>query len=106
MASKYWQTCVEEAVSEIGIVATSEQVAQLAEAMSHISEMESEATGRYFIPNPLETRLKETEAKLKRERELIHCRKCDGTGRLQYNSGPWGVDTGCDKCHGAGKHMP
>lgn len=44
--------------------------------------------------------------RLKWQRELEHCAPCKGTGRLQYNAGPWGIDTGCDRCHGAGKIHP
>lgn len=38
--------------------------------------------------------------------ETIGCPKCDGSGRLQYNSGPWAMNTQCDTCHGDGKVHP
>jgi len=60
----------------------------------------------YTPENPSIGENKRLERKLKWERELEHCEPCKGTGRIQYNSGSWGVDTGCSKCHGAGKVHP
>lgn len=56
--------------------------------------------------NPMIGRNRQLERKLKWERELEGCAECGGHGRLEYNAGPWAVNTGCHACHGAGKVHP
>jgi hypothetical protein len=100
----YWEICVEESLGEHGVTASREQIAAIAKDMESARGMEGEACGYYNIPNPERAEIKYLEAALKKERGLIFCRACNGTGRLRYNAGPWGVDTQCDTCQGNGKH--
>lgn len=47
--SEYWSICVEEALSDSGIVVTPEQLAQFAGLIQGAAEMELEASGSHEI---------------------------------------------------------
>lgn len=102
--SEYWRICVEEALDVAGLPATAEQINSIAEAIEVAHEMHSEANGYHHIPNPLEQEKRQLEQELTKERSLVHCRECDGRGRI-YTQGPYhGSDSQCWKCRGKGKH--
>lgn len=74
--SPYWLEAVGQALCEAGCwdTTTEEQRNILAREMKFAAEMEGEATGRYCIPNPLETeirRLKDVHARQLAEAEKI-----------------------------------
>lgn len=69
-------------------------------------EMYGEATGTLCIPNPLKADLEATTRALKAEREKVHCRECNGRGRIIENGPYHSSNSQCDKCHGEGKHAP
>ena len=60
---------MEEVLSEAGITVTDEQLTQIAEDSKHVAEMEWEATGQEFIPNPLESDVRELKNKLEKSQE-------------------------------------
>lgn len=105
----YYQECFEIAMDEAGCGAllaqmTREQRADIGGAIA--GAVENQGMAFYVPENPLRGENDRLARKLKWERELEHCEPCKGSGRLQYNAGPWGVDTGCHHCHGAGKVHP
>lgn len=105
----YYQDCFETAMADEGLwhlveQMTAEQRASIGSAIAGAVENQSLA---FHVPeNPLAAENRRIERKLKWQRELEHCGACNGRGRLQYNSGPWAVDTGCHRCGGAGKIHP
>lgn len=102
----YWRECIDSAFDDAGIFATDEQKELVAGAVEGGHENYGMAFGYDCIPNPLRTENDRLARKLKWERELDGCSECGGRGRLQYNTGPWAVNTGCHVCHGAGKVHP
>lgn len=100
----YWKTCIEEAVSELGITVTDEQLKDLSEWVEGAHDNYGMAHGHDCIPNPLASENRRLAKALEIEREKIHCEGCNGTGRI-YSQGPHhGSDTQCWKCHGEGRH--
>lgn len=100
----YWAECLASAFEEHGIVATSDQI----EAVARDVEVSQENIGMAFYQpeNPLIGELKRVEAELKAEKELMHCQRCNGTGRLISYGGTFQSNSQCWKCHGEGKHKP
>ena len=60
----YWGTCIDELLGDLGIELGDKREEFIKGVMS-IAEMESEACGDYFIPNPLSDRVRELEDKIK-----------------------------------------
>jgi len=105
----YYQECFETAMSDMGLwhlveQMTAEQRANIGDAIA--GAVENVGLAFYTPENPMIRENDRLTRKLKWERELVGCRPCKGSGRLQYNAGPWVVDTQCDYCHGAGKVHP
>lgn len=103
MSIEYWRACLDEILGDDGL--SSERMAEIARDVDSAASMQSEACGYLNIPNPDRAEISRLEGALKKERDMVFCAPCKGTGRLRYNAGPWGVDTTCDTCRGAGKHL-
>jgi hypothetical protein len=107
--AEYWQEAFECALDGEGLFSLVEQMTpDQRYAIGQSLRISSECQGLAFhIPeNPMIGENKRLERKLKWQRELEHCDPCHGSGRIQYNAGPWDIDTGCHHCHGAGKVHP
>lgn len=102
----YWKECIAIAAEDCGLTMTDEQLDMLAGSV----ESGHENYGMAFYSPPAGEYLTSENGRLQRElraeREKIGCSECNGTGRLQYNAGPWAVDSHCGKCNGEGKHAP
>ena len=46
------------------------------------------------------------ERQLRAEREKVHCRACNGRGRIIDDVGYRSSNSQCFKCNGEGKHKP
>lgn len=57
VASHYWVESLGQALDDLGIRLTDEQVMALAEACEGIAEVRSQYTGQDCIPNPLQTEI-------------------------------------------------
>jgi len=99
----YWDECVAIAAEECGAHLTPEQIKSIAGSVQGAHEN----YGMAFYSPPDGEHLHDQIDTLKRalsvEQGKRGCAPCKGTGRLIYNSGPWGVDTQCPTCHGEGK---
>lgn len=100
----YWRECVECAFDEAGIAATPEQIKWVTDAVEGAHDNYGMAF--YSPPSPEPSEIKRLEEELRKERSKVFCPDCNGRGRLQYNAGPWGVNTDCFKCSGEGKLLP
>ncbi len=101
--SEYWKTCIEEALSEIGICAAEHQIKELVEWVEGTHENFSLATGQECIPNPLATENKELKSQLKKEIDKVFCDECKGRGRIIENFANRSSNSPCWVCHGEGK---
>lgn len=69
MSNEYWRICIEEGLSDIGIIATKEQIEQLIKHIEHARDNESLACGYDCIANPVKTELDNLTQHVKRETE-------------------------------------
>ena len=110
--AEYWEEAIGEALCSIDKfnLFTSAELKELGEALATSAECESMAFGWDVSSANRSAELRREEEslrkELRRERDKVTCRECNGHGRLRYNSGPWAVDTGCIKCNGEGRHDP
>lgn len=104
--SEYFEELVSESFDVADISATEEQIKTVAGWVKRGFECHDRDHGYECIPNPETQERTRLERELKMERELVFCVTCQGSGRLQYNSGPWAVNTECDECNGKGKKKP
>jgi len=107
---QYWVDCVSEALDEAGVTATPGQIEQIAGVVSGGHESygmafgDDVATSNWHARN---TREKDAlKAALGREREMMRCTTCLGSGREKYSVGPWNVNAHCPSCNGHGKVHP
>lgn len=102
----YWEECIRVALDEVGIEATEQQIIDIAECVEGGYENYGLATGKEFIPNPVELENKRLKFKLKLEEEKIHCSECNGEGRITSAWAGRSSNSECWKCRGEGKHLP
>jgi DnaJ-class molecular chaperone len=102
---EYWLECIQEAASDAGVALTKEQ----AETMAGWVQGASENIGMAFY-TPSETQydrdLKQAKDELRRERAKVHCRECNGKGRIVSFGGTFEFNSQCWKCNGEGRHAP
>jgi RecJ-like exonuclease len=98
----YWEECIREAFEDAGIVATDEQVDIVAGWVDGAHENYGLATGREFIPHPLETENKDLKRELEKERDKVVCPECKGKGYFILSGIRTSYST-CRKCKGEGK---
>lgn len=102
----YWKECIAEAFESAKIVATDEQINEVASWAEGAHENYGMAHGHDCIPNPETLRADELKRKLEIEQRKIYCKECKGSGRI-YSQGPYhGSDSQCWKCNGEGKYLP
>lgn len=100
----YWNECIAEAFEDAGITATSDQIDTVASWVEGAHENYRTAMGYDAIPNPQSLEVDKLERELKREREMVHCKTCNGTGRVVEHGPIHSADMTCWKCNGNGKH--
>jgi hypothetical protein len=103
---QYWEDALGEALSEIDAYSVLTGDQQKAVAKSLMFAHECFGMSFYTPPSPEPSEIKRLEAELRKERSKVGCPTCGGRGRLSYNAGPWGVNTGCHTCRGEGKVLP
>ncbi len=103
----YWQECVSEAFDEACIIATSEQIATVADCVQGSHENYGMAHGHDAILNPLQTENDNIKKKLKDENDKIHCETCNVRGRIVENLGlAHTSNSECHICRGEGRYLP
>lgn len=100
----YYTDCLTESLDEHGITASAEQIAAVAKDIEGAAENVGMAF--YQPENPAVSEVETLRKELALERAKITCRACNGRGRLEFTSGPWGINTVCDRCHGDGRYAP
>ena len=102
----YWRIFAEEVPAEMGLNLTPEQIDYLTDALKGAAENEGLFTGRDCIPNPQTLEVGRLEKVIQDERLKVHCRECDGTGRIITLGPCHSSNSGCWKCNGEGRHLP
>lgn len=109
-AREYWAECLSIAADEIGLSLTAEQINELAEAVKGGHENFNMAFGYDVATNNRYQQLEREKADAKqaaeRERRKIHCRECNGHGRIEIPGPYHSSNHECHKCGGAGRHDP
>lgn len=113
--SEYWREAVMEAfegIDRFDLVndLTKEQLDDIGEALATSAEHQSMAFGWDVASANRHADIQRTEDNLRkeirRERNKITCRSCNGTGSITSH-GPYHSSTSqCFKCHGEGRHDP
>lgn len=101
--SEYWEECIEIAFEEYGIVATKEQIKQVAGDVEVSHENYGMAHGHYAIPNPLSIEIKRLEKALVDEKKEYHCHICIGRGYVIYFHAEKKVTEPCWNCRSKGR---
>lgn len=104
----YWQECVEAALNDAGLVATTEQIEQMASVFEGAYENYGLYSGNEVASKNLaahrEDEMQQLRNEIERERRKITCRECNGTGEY-VSHGPYhSAYSTCFKCNGAGRH--
>ena len=102
----YWVECITEALDEVGIVATQEQIITVAGIVEGSHENYGMAFGHDCIPNPLRTENERLKKDLKDEQEKVICKECKGKGYTVSYGGSFQSESQCYKCRGEGRHKP
>ncbi len=101
---EYWQEAVTSALDEISISLTKEQISIMADNI----QISHENIGLAFHTpeSPLKSESNRLEEELQKEREKVHCKKCNGSGRITDDDGVRSSNSECFKCRGEGRHKP
>jgi len=102
----YWKECISEAFEDAGISATPEQILTVTNWVEGAHDNYGMAHGYDCIPNPLQEENNKLSLALKKEREKVHCEKCNGKGRIITYGGTRSSDSECWQCHGEGRYIP
>ncbi len=99
----YWQECIEVALAEAELEATSEQIEIIAGAVESGHENYGMAHGHDCIPNPLVTEKDKLKRELEKERDKRICPECKGRGWITIQGPIHSGTSQCYKCKGEGK---
>lgn len=103
----YWRECISSAFGDVGIVATDEQIAEVADAVEGAHENYGMAFYQpSFSEHPVHEELRKAKEDLRKERDKVHCEVCRGTGSTHTYGGTFMSTSQCYKCHGEGRHAP
>ena len=98
----YWLECIKEAFEDAKIIATEEQIGNVAGWAESGHENYSMAHGHDCIPNPLETENTDLKRKLKKEQGKTICPECKGKGSFMTYGGTFQSSSRCMNCDGTG----
>lgn len=110
--TQYWADVLGDALCEVDKfdLFTSEEMTKIGKYLASAADGQSQAFGWDVASSNRSAELREEEEtlrkELRRERDKVTCRECNGHGRLSYDAGPWAVNTECSKCRGEGRHDP
>lgn len=103
MKFNYWEECIDEALEEAGITATAEQRRKVADFVAGAHDNYGMAHGHDAIPNPMVGEIAKLKKDLVKEREMVTCGECGGTGRF-ISYGPYhSAESECHLCRGRGR---
>ena len=104
----YWRECIAEAFEESKIVATDEQIDNVASWAESAHDNYSQAFGLDVASKNLqgtrEREIADLKRELGREQAKIMCRTCNGTGLIISHGPVHSSSSQCWKCNGSGRH--
>lgn len=110
--NEYWTDAIEAALSDIGKdgLLSREELETVGGSLAGSAENQSIAFGWDVASANLdaarEREKDDLRKEVRREREKIICRECNGRGRI-ITQGPYhSSNSQCWKCRGAGRHAP
>ena len=98
----YWEESVSAALDEAGVVATSEQIKQIAGDIEVSHEQYGMAHGHDCIASPAVVENARLVMELERERRKTVCPECNGGGREIIQGPHHSGESDCFKCRGKG----
>lgn len=104
--SDYWHICIEEALSEAGVMVTEDQLNSIAEDVRMGHEMYGESHGYHLFSNPMADEIKTLKSQLEREENKVVCPDCKGIGVTVLSMGTLVSRSSCFRCSGSGKVDP
>lgn len=101
-AVDYWEECLSDALCEVGIDVSPEQLKTIAKAVENAHENYGLA---FYNPGSshIVRELAETKRKLVHERNKVVCPECRGAGTRITNGPCYFAESQCSRCHGEGK---
>ncbi len=104
--NQYWVDVVVDALGDANMSATKEQIDIIASWIDGAHDNYGMYSGEECIPNPLKLENERLVNALKKEKDKIHCKMCNGVGRIT-SPGPYhSSNMECFKCNGEGKYIP
>lgn len=101
---KYWEECVSIALEDAGVIVTNDQLGQIVDCVEGAHE--NYGMAHYVPESPYPREIEALKKALKTEREKIHCRECDGSGRITSQGPIHSSNSQCWKCYGEGRLSP
>ncbi len=100
----HWLEIMKEAFEDAGIKgATDEQIGIVASWAEGEHANGGLSSGRNFIPNPLEAKVKDLERQLQIERDMVECPECKGAGAITSQGPIHSTSSQCWRCRGRGR---
>ena len=102
----YWRECISEAFEDAGIAASEAQIETVVSWVEGDHENYGMAHGHDCIPNPLSTEIDNLKkVGFVKKWDLVHCKECNGRGRIIIDVGFRSSSSQCWKCGGSGRHF-
>lgn len=103
----YWKESVESSLEEHGVAATTNQIEQIAGDMQISQDQFGMAFGHDVADRNLrgskDSEIADLHRKLQREKDKVHCKTCNGLGRIIEHGPCHSSESECYKCHGEGR---
>lgn len=109
---EYWSEAASTAIEAVGKfeLFTSTELDEIGKSLRISAECQSMAFGWDVADANLaasrDRELADLRKSLNREKNKVHCRECNGRGRIEIAAGPWVSNSQCWKCNGEGRHDP
>ena len=100
----YWKECISEALEDADLKASDEQIQNIAGWVEGAHENYGMAFGHDCIPNPQTLEIEGLQKELKKEREKVICRECNGNGRITEQGPVHSYNSECSQCRGEGRY--
>lgn len=106
MKLECWKETVASSLEEHGVAATQDQITAIADDVAGAHEVYGEYHYQPRGEDLLKSETDRLKAELRKERDKVQCKTCNGTGEIVQLGPTFGGYSQCWKCDGHGRHDP